>query len=907
MAETPLTSAQQAPVPIRDAEAIAVEQEKLDPRVMDYIHALTAANGAFSEQITTDRRLFAGVLAQRLPKIPGREADGQALRRLIEDIVGALPTVDTMPTVQADISIAAGRLAPDILPEPNGRAVIGSFDGAEGVLRQCALPPMDELPSLDYMAVPTGLVVIVQLVPKPVDHYAKAWGLDFGSGENLYSERNRDKPLRYEDPVVPYIANPAPPLPIHPEDVRIRKAKEAQDKREAEEDEEAALLLAARKNASAKPQTGIPGQQGLSAEQLSNASFFAKKAREQQSEINEMAAIEYEHPAAAILVNDREEWPGAVELVELETLVGWELTGRGSKDELGLEADAIPETSLSNEITVGLHQDTGHAAIVEGAGFFAPAEAEAAAGEESGAAAEATEGFGAEDNEIPGQSEEAKILAAEAVPEASGGTAEAPETEEVAAEEAALSETGGTEEAELAAAGVEAAEAGEEPGPEPEIEPGETARVEEEGNERRWLFAEGVEQQDERKEDNTRAEGVERAEENNERYSEERRDEREEFRFETEQRGERREEREERREDRFEAREEGERRPERNEETELEEPRQLGREQREDIRERLEQPERQAERRIEERQSEGVEERREERQEFRDERREDGREQPKTREAAPVERVKEQIKEEVKEQIKEEAAHHLQHEDLPGGLEEVVHRHGEEPLHEHAYHRLEETHEALREEQTHELGRQQREDLIDRQSVARDRGDERRRDKDIASEAAYHAIQETHRAAETGGARYTESSDIPTEPARPAAQPIREESPSPMGDEIHEAVQSVQPSSHEDTREHLMRDTAMHVLAEHGIPGALAHHDDVRDLAEAGGWKSALSLSLAQVGKAVKKTYKIALKKRQAPPPAPPKAEPQPALQKTAQADIRPKAHMDVRHPYPKMGDDGME
>ncbi|MDR3425357.1 MAG: hypothetical protein P4M13_09870 [Alphaproteobacteria bacterium] len=175
-----------------DAPPFLVLEENLDDEVRDYI-AVMAEQHPFSINMDIDERFVIPRLAKHWPDEPIWPLQAYALWESIDNVVHSIPAITTTPNILLRLSAAAGSLVPSSIPEPQEPSALATFDGVNGVMHRCVLPPLEKLPSLEDMAIPLGVMAICQPVaPMLISQFKDSRSAALIAGANIYSERNRD-------------------------------------------------------------------------------------------------------------------------------------------------------------------------------------------------------------------------------------------------------------------------------------------------------------------------------------------------------------------------------------------------------------------------------------------------------------------------------------------------------------------------------------------------------------------------------------------------------------------------------------------------------------------------------------------------------------------------------------------
>ena len=196
MAITQTTPVNETAPPLPDAalETITVEQEKINPGLNDYITAL--GDKPFTQDLVTAPSRVVYDLARFWPKLQGRAQQARELWGRIATIVQSIPTEQVGSTVALRIVVASSQLAPGALPAPKQAAVLATFDTVDGILRRYVVPAANEAPLLEDMAIPAGLMVLVQSVPPLTSVFEDNRPIYFIAGNTtLFGPRNRDPVL----------------------------------------------------------------------------------------------------------------------------------------------------------------------------------------------------------------------------------------------------------------------------------------------------------------------------------------------------------------------------------------------------------------------------------------------------------------------------------------------------------------------------------------------------------------------------------------------------------------------------------------------------------------------------------------------------------------------------------------
>ena len=179
-------------------QQIVVEQQKLSPLVKDYVAAL-AENHSFTKDTVMDSRRVVAELEKFWPKLPRWNAQASELWSQIDATIHAIPTIETSPTVLVRVAVASSKLAPQTIPEPKEAAVVATFDSRDGVFRRYVMTNSENAPAMDEMNISSGLMVICQPVPPLINAFSDSRPYMLAAGQNLYSERVRDKPLSFNE------------------------------------------------------------------------------------------------------------------------------------------------------------------------------------------------------------------------------------------------------------------------------------------------------------------------------------------------------------------------------------------------------------------------------------------------------------------------------------------------------------------------------------------------------------------------------------------------------------------------------------------------------------------------------------------------------------------------------------
>ncbi len=176
-----------------------MRQERLPAAFVAYLDAV-ARQMPFAQTIRTHRLHVGGELRQMWPAVPGASAQAAKAIELIERIVRDVPVAEGGSNIILVIAVAAEPLAPQLVPEMYEPAALASIDTHHGTLRQVMLPASDELPVLDTMEVPAGMVVICQRLAGFYTTRTDMWPYVLNAG-NVFREPTRDPVLGGGDAV----------------------------------------------------------------------------------------------------------------------------------------------------------------------------------------------------------------------------------------------------------------------------------------------------------------------------------------------------------------------------------------------------------------------------------------------------------------------------------------------------------------------------------------------------------------------------------------------------------------------------------------------------------------------------------------------------------------------------------
>ena len=218
-------------------DTIAVEQQKINPRLNDYIAEL--AQNPFTHDMVTDPGHVIYDLAQFWPKMRGRNDEARELWRHIAEAVEAVPNRLKSSKVALRVTMGSSTVVPGALPVPKEAAVLATFDVVEGMLRRYSVPAAREAPLLEDMGIAAGLLILCQEVPPLINNFKDNRPVAMGAGdEALYGTRNKDRIITGDDPVdkvaasprIPGLAPSPPNLADMPDEEKTSKRAHSEDK-----------------------------------------------------------------------------------------------------------------------------------------------------------------------------------------------------------------------------------------------------------------------------------------------------------------------------------------------------------------------------------------------------------------------------------------------------------------------------------------------------------------------------------------------------------------------------------------------------------------------------------------------------------------------------------------------------
>jgi hypothetical protein len=180
-----------------------VNQEKLDKGLASYVRALTyalAKDGPFMKtMVLLDKRLASERIKAWLPQISGKEAEADRFLRHLTDSVLGSHIKTPMPQALIHFAVSLGPLSPQTLPDTKEFTTVECFDARRGTLQQCIVAPAEKAPSLDMMAITSGIIAQSQPIPVIVNRNEDNMPLFYAGGPGIFGERNKDSVLDGDD------------------------------------------------------------------------------------------------------------------------------------------------------------------------------------------------------------------------------------------------------------------------------------------------------------------------------------------------------------------------------------------------------------------------------------------------------------------------------------------------------------------------------------------------------------------------------------------------------------------------------------------------------------------------------------------------------------------------------------